>query len=57
MRLRLQGTTAFHRTLRDGVPVEYHRDDGSIAGDNFRLIELRQSRRERLAGGEPVHRH
>src|SRR5205823_13066949 len=27
---------AFHRMLRDGVPVEYRRDDGSIAGDQDR---------------------
>src|SRR5882724_10906935 len=31
---------AFHRMLRDGVPVEYRRDDGSIAGDNVRLIDF-----------------
>src|SRR5881227_4035238 len=31
---------AFHRVLRDGVPVEYRRDDGSIAGDHARLIEF-----------------
>ncbi len=31
---------AFHRLLRDGVPVEYRRDDGSIAGDHVRLINF-----------------
>src|SRR5437879_2710969 len=31
---------AFHRILRDGVPVEYRRDDGSIAGDHVRLIDF-----------------
>jgi len=31
---------AFHRMLRDGVPVEYRRDDGSIAGDHVRLIHF-----------------
>jgi type I restriction enzyme R subunit len=31
---------AFHRMLRDGVPVEYRRDDGTIAGDHVRLIDL-----------------
>lgn len=31
---------AFHRMLRDGVPVEYRRDDGSIAGDHARLIDF-----------------
>ncbi len=46
---------AFHRLLRDGVPVEYRRDDGSIAGDHVRLIDFQRSRRERLARGEPVH--
>src|SRR5882724_7089216 len=30
----------FHRILRDGVPVEYRRDDGSIAGDHVRLIDF-----------------
>ncbi len=31
---------AFHRTLRDGVAVEYRRNDGSIAGDHVRLIDF-----------------
>ena len=31
---------AFHPMLRDGVPVEYRRDDGSIAGDHVRLIDF-----------------
>jgi type I restriction enzyme R subunit len=31
---------AFHRMLRDGVVVEYRRDDGSIAGDHVRLIDF-----------------
>src|ERR1051325_4102391 len=31
---------AFHRMLRDGVSVEYRRDDGSIAGDDVRLIDF-----------------
>ncbi len=26
--------------LRDGVPVEYRREDGSIAGDHVRLIDF-----------------
>src|SRR5207245_1549062 len=34
---------AFHRMLRDGVPVEYRRDDGSIAGDHVRLIDFDNS--------------
>src|SRR5882724_2605905 len=34
---------AFHRMLRDGVPVEYRRDDGSIAGDHVRLIDFNNS--------------
>jgi type I restriction enzyme, R subunit len=31
---------AFHRLLRDGVPVEYARADGSIAGDHVRLVDF-----------------
>lgn len=31
---------AFHHMLRDGVSVEYRRDDGSIAGDQVRLIDF-----------------
>src|SRR5436190_18703432 len=31
---------AFHRLLRDGVSVEYRREDGSIAGDHARLIDF-----------------
>ncbi|MCE9552911.1 MAG: type I restriction endonuclease subunit R [Planctomycetes bacterium] len=33
-----QTNRAFHAMLRDGVPVEYRRSDGSIAGDHARLI-------------------
>jgi type I restriction enzyme R subunit len=31
---------AFHPMFCDGVSVEYRRDDGSIAGDNVRLIDF-----------------
>jgi type I restriction enzyme R subunit len=31
---------AFHRLLIDGVPVEYQREDGSIAGDHARLVDF-----------------
>jgi len=30
----------FHAMLRDGVPVEYPRADGSIAGDHARLLDF-----------------
>jgi type I restriction enzyme R subunit len=30
----------FHAMLRDGVPVEYPRADGSIAGDHARLVDF-----------------
>ena len=30
---------AFHRMLRDGVEVEYRRDDGTIAGDRVHLVD------------------
>ena len=30
---------AFHRMLRDGVEVEYRRQDGTIAGDRVQLID------------------
>jgi hypothetical protein len=30
----------FHKMLRDGVEVEYRRDDGSIKGDHVRLIDF-----------------
>ena len=35
-----QTNRAFHRLLRDGVPVEYPRPDGSIAGDHVRLVDF-----------------
>ena len=35
-----QTNRAFHRMLRDGVPVEYPRADGSIAGDHVRLVNF-----------------
>lgn len=36
----LQTNRAFHRLLRDGVPVEYPRPDGSLAGDHVRLVDF-----------------
>ena len=36
----IQTNRAFHKMLRDGVPVEYPRPDGSIAGDHVRLLDL-----------------
>jgi len=35
-----QTNRAFHRMLRNGVPVEYPRADGSIAGDDVRLVDF-----------------
>jgi type I restriction enzyme R subunit len=35
-----QTNRALHRMLRDGVPVEYPRPDGSIAGDHVRLVDF-----------------
>jgi type I restriction enzyme, R subunit len=35
-----QTNRVFHRMLRDGVPVEYARSDGSIAGDHAKLIDF-----------------
>ena len=40
----VQTNRAFHRMLRDGVPVEYPRPDGSIAGDHVRLIDFGEVR-------------
>ena len=39
-----QTNRAFHRMLRDGVPVEYPRADGSIAGDHVRLVDFEDVR-------------
>jgi type I restriction enzyme, R subunit len=39
-----QTNRAFHRMLRDGVPVEYPRRDGSIAGDSVRLVDFGEVR-------------
>jgi len=39
-----QTNRAFHRMLRDGVPVEYPRPDGSIAGDHVRLVDFSEVR-------------
>ncbi|MFN9933007.1 MAG: type I restriction endonuclease subunit R, partial [Cyanobacteriota bacterium] len=36
----VQTNRAFHRLLREGVPVEYPRPDGSIAGDHVRLVDV-----------------
>ena len=34
-----QTNRAFHIFLRNGVPVEYPRRDGTIAGDHVRLVD------------------
>lgn len=39
-----QTNRAFHRMLRDGVPVEYPRADGSVAGDHVRLVDFGEVR-------------
>ena len=36
----VQTNRAFHRMVRDGVPVEYPRADSSIAGDHVRLVNF-----------------
>jgi type I restriction enzyme, R subunit len=36
----MQTNRTFHAMLRDGVPVEYKRADGSIAGDHARLVDF-----------------
>jgi type I restriction enzyme R subunit len=36
----VQLNRTFHQMLRDGVPVEYPRGDGSIAGDHVRLVDF-----------------
>ncbi|MHB1736522.1 MAG: type I restriction endonuclease subunit R [Acidithiobacillus sp.] len=35
-----QTNRSFHEMLRDGVPVEYPRADGGIAGDHVRLLDF-----------------
>jgi type I restriction enzyme R subunit len=40
----VQTNRAFHKMLRDGVPVEYPRPDGSIAGDHVRLVDFEDVR-------------
>ncbi len=47
---------AFHAMLVDGVPVEYRRPDGSIAGAQARVIDFFRAGQQRLVGGQPVHR-
>jgi DNA-binding XRE family transcriptional regulator len=44
LRRLTQTNRAFHRMLRDGVPVEYPRPDGSIAGDHVRLVDFGEVR-------------
>jgi type I restriction enzyme R subunit len=39
-----QTNRAFHRMLRDGVPVEYPRADGSIKGDQVWLVDFGDAR-------------
>lgn len=36
----VQTNREFQRLLRDGVPVEYPRPDGTIAGDHVRLVDF-----------------
>ena len=39
-----QTNRAFHQLLRNGVPVEHPRPDGSIAGDHVRLVDFSNAR-------------
>jgi type I site-specific restriction-modification system R (restriction) subunit len=39
-----QTNRSFHAMLRDGVPVEYRRKDGSIAGDHVQLVDFDEAR-------------
>ena len=36
----IENNRSFHHLLRDGVPVEYKRADGSVAGDRVRLVDF-----------------
>lgn len=45
----IQNKRAFHQRLRDGVEIEYRRDDGSIAGDHAKLIDDNVSANDLLA--------
>jgi type I restriction enzyme R subunit len=36
----VQTNRAFHRMLRDGVPVEFPRPDDSIVGDHVQLVDF-----------------
>ena len=36
----IENNRRFHQMLVEGVPVEYRRDDGSIAGDLVKLIDF-----------------
>lgn len=38
-----QTNRTFHAMLRNGVPVEYKRPDGSIAGDNVQLVDFKNA--------------
>ena len=44
-----------HRYMIEGVPVEVRRADGSIGGEQVRLIDFDDPERQRLAGGQPVY--
>ena len=50
----VQTNRAFHRMLRDGVPVEYPRPDGSIAGDRVCLTHVEDKSRAGANGAPPV---
>ncbi|TWT59254.1 type I restriction endonuclease subunit R [Allorhodopirellula solitaria] len=45
----IQNNRAFHQRLRDGVEIEYRRDDGSIAGDHAKLLDDTVSANDFLA--------
>ena len=48
---------AFHRMLVEGVTVEYRAGDGAIRGAQVQVIDFDEPDQQRLAGGQPVHRH
>ena len=44
-----------HRYIIEGVPIEVTREDGSITGEQVRLVDFEDPGGKRLAGRQPVH--
>jgi type I restriction enzyme, R subunit len=53
----VEDNRSVHRMLVEGVDLEYRDEDGNIVYAKVRLVDFSFPDNQRLASGQPVHRH